>query len=107
MASIGARFARYFNPVLEALRALGGSARPGEVCDWIAQRLVISDDERNKENPSGGSQFENDVAWVRLYLVRTGYLDSSRRGVWSLTEKGRNAGKLSDAQIAQIMRDSQ
>lgn len=104
---IRARFARYFNPVLDALRALGGSARPGEVCDWIAEQLRISDDERDKENPSGGSQFENDVAWVRLYLVRTGYLDSSRRGVWSLTEQGRNARDLSDDQIAQIIRAAQ
>lgn len=105
--AIRARFARYFNPVLDALRALGGSARPSEVCDWIAERLAISEQERDKQNPSGGSQFENDVAWVRLYLVRTGYVDSSRRGVWSLTEKGRAAQNLSDEQIAQIIRDSQ
>jgi len=104
---IRARFARYFNPVLDALRALGGSARPGEVCDWITERLGISEEERDKENPSGGSQFENDVAWVRLYLVRTGYLDSSRRGVWSLAEQGRNAQNLSDDQIAQIIRAAQ
>lgn len=105
--AIRARFAKYFNPVLDALRALGGSARPTEVCDWIAERLGITGEERDKQNPSGGSQFENDVAWVRLYLVRTGYLDSSRRGVWSLTEKGRLAQNLSDDQIAQVIRDSQ
>jgi restriction system protein len=28
------------------------------------------------------------VQWARLYLVRAGYVDSSKRGVWSLTEKG-------------------
>jgi restriction system protein len=105
--AIRARFGKYFNPVLDALRALGGSARPSEVCDWIAERLGITDEERDKQNPSGGSQFENDVAWVRLYLVRTGYVDSSRRGVWSLTEKGRAAQNLSDEEVAQIMRDSQ
>jgi restriction system protein len=104
---IRARFARYFNPVLDALRALGGSARPSEVCDWIADRLGVTDEDRDKQNPSGGSQFDNDVAWVRLYFVRTGYLDSSRRGVWSLTEKGRTTQNLSDDQIAQIIRDSQ
>jgi len=101
---IGARFARYFNPVLDALRALGGSARPGEVCDWIAEHLRITAEERDQENPSGGSKFENDVAWARLYLVRSGYLDSSRRGVWSLTEQGRNAETLSDDQIAEVIR---
>lgn len=100
------RFAKYFNPVLDALRALGGSARPGEVCDWIAEHLDISQTDRDKENPSGNSQFENDVAWVRFYLVRTGFLDSSTRSVWSLTEQGRAAGTLSDEQIAEIIRRS-
>jgi restriction system protein len=104
---IRSRFARYINPVLEALRELGGSARPGEVCDWVAQRLSISDEERAEENRSGGSRFANDVAWARFYLVRAGYLDSSSRGVWSLTERGRNVGMLSEDQIADIIREVQ
>lgn len=101
-----ARFAKYFNPVLDALRALGGSARPAEVRDWIAEHLGISQMERDRENPGGGSQFENDVAWARFYMVRTGYLDSSTRGVWSLTEQSRTAATLPDEQIAEIIRRS-
>ncbi len=30
------------------------------------------------------------MAWARFYLVREGLLDSSKRGVWSLTERGRS-----------------
>ena len=30
---------------------------------------------------------KNQVHWARQYLVWAGYLDSSRRGVWSLTDK--------------------
>lgn len=101
------RFGRYFNPVLEALRSLGGSARPGEVYDWIAERLGLSEADLAIENQGGGSRFENDVAWARFYLVRTGYLDSSKRGVWSLTEKGRNACPLSEEQIREAVRQSQ
>jgi restriction system protein len=40
-------------------------------------------------------------------LVRAGYLDSSRHGVWSLTELGRNAGTLSDEIVAKLIRDVQ
>jgi restriction system protein len=82
------RFARYLNPILAALRELGGSARPGEVFDWVAEHLHISDEERSIELQSGASRFENDIAWARFYLVRVGYLESSRRGVWALTEQG-------------------
>jgi len=31
------------------------------------------------------------VDWARFYLVRAGYLDASKRGVWSLTQSGRDA----------------
>jgi restriction system protein len=56
------RFTRYLNPVLEALRALGGSARPREVYAWVAERLGITEAELAEENSSGTSRFENDVA---------------------------------------------
>ena len=37
---------------------------------------------------SGTPRFPNQVAWARFYLVREGLLDSSKHGVWSLTNKG-------------------
>jgi restriction system protein len=32
----------------------------------------------------------NQVHWARQYLVWDGYIDSSKRGVWTLTDKGRS-----------------
>jgi restriction system protein len=101
---LAARFARYFNPVLAALKDLGGSARPREVCDWVAKNLPVSEAERAEKLRSGASRFENDVAWARFYLVRGSYLDSSKWGVWSLTERGRTTEALSDEQIRDIIR---
>jgi restriction system protein len=43
------------------------------------------------------------VDWARFYLVRAGYLDASKRGVWSLTELGRSA-KVDPQLAAQIIR---
>jgi restriction system protein len=105
--AIGSRFAHYLNPVLDALRDLGGSARPREVYDWVAKHLNVSDAKRSEANKSGESRFENDVAWARFYLVRSAYVDSSRHGVWSLSETGRNAGTLSDERISEILREVQ
>jgi restriction system protein len=56
---------------------------------------------------TGASKFENKIAWVRLYLVLTGYLDRSKRGVWTLTEKGKNAPILSDDEVNQLLLDVQ
>ena len=86
----GAQFVKYFGPLLDALRKLGGSGSPNEVVEQIAGDLGLSDDFQNDLLPSGEPRFRNQVAWARFYLVREGLLDSSRRGVWSLTERGRS-----------------
>lgn len=84
----GAQFVRYFGPLLDALRKLGGSGAPSEVVDQIAEDLRLSEEIRNEMLDSGTPRFSNQVAWARFYLTREGLLDSSKRGVWSLTEKG-------------------
>ena len=50
------------------------------------------------------TRYENQIAWARFYLVRAGLLDSSKRGVWSLTDKGRESAELSTAQAADLFR---
>lgn len=98
----GTKFLRYFGPLLEALRKLGGSGTPDEVVEQIAADMALSDEEQNELLPSGGSRLKTNVAWGRFYLVQEGLLDSSsKRGVWSLTERGR-ATKLSVEQAGEI-----
>ena len=87
----GPQFVRYFQPVINALLELGGSGRPEEVEDLIVEQLGLSDDARNEQITSGQSRFSNKVNWARFYLARAGLIDSSTRGVWSLTEKGRSS----------------
>jgi restriction system protein len=100
----GPRFVRYFAPIIEVLKDLGGSGRPDEVRGLVASRLAISEREQSEQLPSGASRFDTNVAWARFYLTRAGLLDSSRRGVWSLTEKGRSTS-LTHPDALQIMKD--
>lgn len=97
----GVQFVKYFGPLLDALRMLGGSGTPDEVVDQIAADLAIPDEVQNDLLPSGGPRFRNQVAWARFYLVREGLLDSSKRGIWSLTERGR-ATSLTHEQAREI-----
>ena len=53
------------------------------------------------------SRFENQVHWARFYLAKTGYIDSSRRGVWALTEKGLNAPPFSEEDLRQLIQEVQ
>src|SRR5450432_2657072 len=87
----GSVFVRFFGPLLDALRGLGGSGTPDEVVERIANDLKLPDEIQKELLPSGEPRFRNQVAWARFYLVREGLLDSSKRGVWSLTERGRSA----------------
>ena len=97
----GTKFLRYFGPLLDALRKLGGSGSPEEVAEQVAKDMGLTDEEQNELLPSGGLRYRTNVAWARFYLVREGLLDSSKRGVWSLTERGRN-GHINIEQAGEI-----
>lgn len=84
-------FTRFLIPVIEVIRSLSGSGAAGEVTDLVIEKLNISDSELSETLKNGASKIRNQVAWARMYLVNSGFLDSSIRGVWSLTEKGLNA----------------
>jgi len=75
-------------PVLNALRELGGSGKPREVLDLIADRQKLSDGKLEATLKSGQTRFYNQVHWARQYLVWEGLLDGSTHGVWSLTSTG-------------------
>jgi restriction system protein len=89
--------------LLDALRALGGSAESREVCDWIANKVNLPNEEREKRNKFNISRFENQVHWGRQYLVWEGLLDSSRRGVWTLSQAGTKA-HLTEEQCYELVR---
>ena len=85
-----AEFVRWFGPLLDALRDLGGSASPREAVDRIAQSERVPSELLNAALKSGQSRFYNQVHWARQYLVWGGLIDSGKRGVWSLTPLGRD-----------------
>ena len=98
-------FVKCVGPVIAALGELGGSGRPEEVRDAIARALSISEEEQARLLPSGvQSRYENQVHWARFYLAKGGYIDASRHGVWTLTDKARALGKVSASQAREIYR---
>ena len=88
MKAKGPEFIRFFKPILQILKESGGSGTTSEVIDRVIELLQIPESEQEVTLKNGQSRIRNQVQWSRLYLVRAGYLESSRRGVWSLTEKG-------------------
>ena len=88
------------------LKELGGSGKPAEVIDQVIEKLNISEEEQAETIKSGGSRVRNQVQWARLYLVKSGFLDASKRGVWSLTEKGFKT-EITDKDVYKYFKDVQ
>jgi len=101
----GPQFLRFFIPIVETLRELGGSGQPKEVTNAVLERLHISEQEQAETNKSGSSRVRNQVAWARFHLAKADIVDSSQRGVWALTEKGRHV-QLSPNVVSKIFKDT-
>ncbi len=77
------------NPVLVAVRSLGGSATIKEITNQVIADLDLPS--HLAEIPHGkGSQtkLEYNLAWARTNLKEFGLIVNSGRAVWSLTSKG-------------------
>ncbi len=98
-----AEFVKWIPLLLDALRALGGSADSRDVIDWIANAVNLPAEERERRNKHDIPRFENQVHWARQYLVWEGLLDNSRRGVWTLNRLGAKA-HLSAEQSHELVR---
>lgn len=84
-----ASFLKWFVPLINALRELGGSATPEQARNQIISDLNLPDKVINeKRGKTETKKFDNEVAFARNYLAYEGYIDKSVRGIWTLTEKG-------------------
>lgn len=87
-----ASFLKWFAPLINALKKLGGSGKPDEVRNQIISDLKLPEEIINEtRGKSEVKKFDNEVSFARNYLVYDGYLDNSVRGIWTLTEKGKTA----------------
>lgn len=80
---------KWFKPVIQALRDLGGSATPQDTRNKIIENEHLTkEDIVETRGKSNVNKFENEVAFARNYLVYGGYVDNSTYGIWKLTDEG-------------------
>lgn len=92
-----AAFLRWFAPLIQALRDLGGSGTPAEARAKIIENEQLSEDEINQTRGKNNvNKFENEVAFARNYLVNAGYIDKSVYGIWTLTAAGKSVDMTSE-----------
>ena len=108
MASIKYTFDELMNPLLQALKLLGGSGTNEEINNKISEIMDVSSDQLEKlHNPNKGgiTEFEYRLMWTRTYLKKYGILENSTRGVWSLTENGSKIEKVDEREVVRKVRE--
>jgi hypothetical protein len=95
----------YIIPILESLIELGGKGKIGQVLKRVYEKMKVKLTwyDMQKLPSSGEIRWENTAQWVRFYLVRQGFLSKdSPRGVWEITDKGREYYRLRTNQSEKI-----
>lgn len=100
-------FDRLMNPLLRALRALGGSGSVEEIYDKVVEIEQLPDEVLSQlHDPENSSDTEvwYRLAWARTYLKKYGLLENSRRGVWSLTDNAKKTNEVDPQDVVRTVR---
>jgi restriction system protein len=92
-----------FNPLLQAIHRLGGSASISEQEDEVATLLKLTDVEIAEIHGGNRTKLSYRLAWARNYLKRYGLIDNSSRGVWTLTAEGQRRQSLDKDEVKKFV----
>jgi restriction system protein len=109
MASVKLQYVDMLNPVIQALRNLGGSGTIEEINNKVAESENIPSEQLEVlHNPEKGgvTEIEYRLLWTRTYLKQYGIIENSSRGVWSLTEKGSKVDKVDEKDVIRVVREN-
>jgi MoxR-like ATPase len=80
----------YELPLLKSIVKLGGAVKLGEkLYDTVAEVMGFAGMEMEYDPVRGRYKWRYDLPWVATKLREQGEMDGSKRGIWKITEKGR------------------
>lgn len=101
-------FDSLMNPLLSAIRDLGGSGSVNEIYDKVVELEKIPEDvvsQLHDAEKSNQSKVAYRLAWARTYLKKYGLLENSTRGVWALTSKAKNLEEVDPQEVVRFVRE--
>jgi restriction system protein len=96
----------FMNPLIQALKLLGGSGTIEESNVKVAELMRLTDEQLetlHDPEQSVRTEVEYRLAWARTYLKKYGVLENSSRGIWSLTAKGRELDTVNPQAVKRFM----
>jgi restriction system protein len=109
MPKLNYQYDRLMNPVINAIKQLGGSGTNEEINNRIIEMLDIPSNQaevlHNEEKGGGLTELEYRLMWTRTYLKYYGILENSGKGVWALTPKGQKVERLNERDVVRYARE--
>ena len=91
LPSSNSEFLKYFAPLIQAIKELGGSATRKEAHEKVIELMDITEEELSVTyEKTGASRVLNQIDFARNDLAHEGFISSGTKGVWALTELGMN-----------------
>ncbi|VVB90392.1 Uncharacterised protein [uncultured archaeon] len=90
-------FTDYEIPLLQAIIKLDGSSKPSDVyplVEKIMKPKLVKHPEDYGTYKKGQIIWKNKTQWAREYLKRKGQIDASERGIWKITQSGRERVRI-------------
>ncbi|MGI4732011.1 MAG: restriction endonuclease [Janthinobacterium lividum] len=98
------KYHEYMQPTLKVLASLGGSAAVDEINDGLIEAMQLSEQQLDVRYPTSGALVVTDrMSWARSYLRIAGLTASGGKGVWLLTDAGRDTMKLSPEAVRKLV----
>lgn len=97
-------YTELFNPLLSALRRLGGSASIAELDEEVIKGLGLTEEEIATPHGQRDTEIEYRLAWARTYLKGYGVITNSARGIWALTSQGQTIQVVNPTAVVQTVR---
>jgi restriction system protein len=94
-------------PIVKALSILGGSGSVDEINEQVIKIMELPESiitiPHDSKAPDGRTSLEYNLAWARTMLKANGYLQNSKRGIWSLMDS--SIEKVKEVDIPNIVID--
>jgi restriction system protein len=88
-----------YNPLIKALKELGGSGSVSEIEGKVAEILKLSEEDINDIHRNNTTKLSYRLAWTRNYLKRYGVLENSARAIWALTPRGKTTTEVDKDEV--------
>jgi restriction system protein len=94
------------NPLIRALKALGGSGTIDEINEKVFELENFTSDVLDAPHGKNGgrSEIEYRLAWTRTYLKSYGVIENSSRGVWSLVPGKSGISEVDPREVVTFVR---